>query len=89
MKGRVLIIDGDHQHTASLGEELKSRGYEVRTEGSQVVETLDAFSEEELQNLRRILGLEDEPVSGSLFFAHFHEEHEPDMRAWLEKVKKE
>jgi len=44
MKGRVLIIDGDHQHTASLGEELKSRGYEVRTEGSQVAENLDAFA---------------------------------------------
>ena len=55
----------------------------------QLVETLDAFSEEELQDLRRTLGLEEEPVSGSPFFAHFHEEHEPDMRAWLEKVKKE
>ena len=55
----------------------------------QLVNTLDAFSEAELQDLRRILGLEEEPVSGSLFFAHFHEEHEPDMRAWLAKVKKE
>lgn len=55
----------------------------------QLVETLDAFSEDELQELRRILGLEEEEVSGSLFFAHFHEEHESDMRAWLEKVKKE
>jgi hypothetical protein len=55
----------------------------------QLVETLDAFSEDELQNLRRILGLEEEPISGSLFFAHFHQEHEPDMLAWLEKVKKD
>jgi hypothetical protein len=55
----------------------------------QLVETLDAFSEEELQGLQRILGLEEEQVSGSLFFAHFHQEHEPDMRAWLEKVKQE
>ena len=55
----------------------------------QLLDTLDAFSEEELQDLRRILGLEAEPVSGSMFFAHFHQEHEPDMRAWLEKVKKE
>jgi len=31
--------------------------------------------------------LEEEQVSGSMFFAHFHQEHEPDMRAWLEKVK--
>jgi hypothetical protein len=55
----------------------------------QLVDTLDAFSEDELQDLRRILGLEEEQVSGSMFFAHFHEEHEPDMRAWLEKVKTE
>ena len=55
----------------------------------QLVETLEAFSEDELQKLRRILGLEEEQISGSLFFAHFHQEHEPDMRAWLEKVKKE
>lgn len=55
----------------------------------QLVEALNAFSEDELQDLRRILGLEEEQVSGSLFFAHFHQEHEPDMRTWLEKVKKE
>lgn len=55
----------------------------------QLVETLDAFSEDELQDLRRILGLEEEQVSGSMFFAHFHQEHEPDMRVWLEKVKNE
>lgn len=54
----------------------------------QLVDTLDAISREELQNLRRILGLEEDQVSGSMFFAHFHQEHEPDMRAWLDKVKK-
>ena len=35
MKGRVLIIDGDRQHSDALGEELKARGYEVLTETSQ------------------------------------------------------
>ncbi len=55
----------------------------------QLVETLDVFSEDELQGLRHTFGLEEEQASGSMFFAHFHEEHEPDMRAWLEKVKKE
>ncbi len=62
---------------------------ESREVFQQLVDTLDAFPEEELQDLRRTLGLEEEQVSGRLFFAHFHEEHEPDMRAWLEKVKKE
>jgi hypothetical protein len=55
----------------------------------QLLETLDAFSEDELQDLRRSLGLEEEQINGSMFFAHFHQEHEPDMRAWLKKVKKE
>src|SRR5437773_1560502 len=46
VKGRVLIIDGDHQHTAFLGEELKSRGYEVNTEvgRSPVLEKVDSFA---------------------------------------------
>src|SRR5437667_11975458 len=54
----------------------------------QLVDTLDAFSEDELQNPRRILGLEEYQISCSMFFAHFHQEHEPDMRAWLDKLKK-
>ena len=54
-----------------------------------LVDTLNAFSEDELQDLRRSLGLEEDQVSGSMFFAHFHQEHEPDMRAWLDKAKKE
>src|ERR1700730_5061390 len=55
----------------------------------QLVDHLDAFSEDELQDLRRILGLEEDQVSGSMFFAHFHQEHESDMRTWLDTVKKE
>ena len=37
----------------------------------QLVETLDAFSEDELQDLRRTLGLEEEQVSGSMFARSF------------------
>src|SRR5438270_12572582 len=48
---------------------------ESREVFQQLVETIEAFSEEELQDLRRILGLEEEQVSGRLFFAHFHEEN--------------
>lgn len=55
----------------------------------QLIDTLAAFSEDELQDLRRRLGLEEEQISGRTFFDHFHQEHEPDMRAWLDKVKKE
>jgi len=46
MKGRVLIIDGDRQHSDALGEELRSRGYEVLTEPSHpsAVEVAETFS---------------------------------------------
>ena len=33
--------------------------------------------------------LEAESVKPSDFFAHFHEEHESDMRAWLARVEKQ
>ncbi len=55
----------------------------------QLVETLAAFPEEELLALGRLRWLEGEPVTGATFFAHFHEEHEPDMRAWLEQIRRE
>ena len=59
----------------------------------QLVETLGAFPDADLltPDPTRFpwLGPEDLPLSGAVFFAHFHEEHEPDMRAWLEKVRRE
>lgn len=55
----------------------------------QLVAALDAFPEADLLAPGRFPGLEGEPLSGAIFFDHFHEEHEPDMRAWLEKIKRE
>jgi hypothetical protein len=54
----------------------------------QLVDVIAAFSDDELQDLQRIEWLEGEPLSGKFVFSHFHEEHEPDMRAWLDKVRK-
>src|ERR1051326_8290142 len=54
----------------------------------QLVDTIDAFSDDELHDPQRFKWLEGQPVSGKFIFAHFHEEHEPDMRAWLDRVKK-
>ena len=53
----------------------------------QFLDVIAAFPDDEFQNPRRFAWLEGEPLSGKLAFAHFHEEHEPDMRAWLDKVK--
>jgi hypothetical protein len=54
----------------------------------QLVDAIEAFSDDELQDPQRIEWLEGEPLSGKFFFSHFHEEHEPDMRAWLDRVRK-
>jgi hypothetical protein len=53
----------------------------------QLVQTLDGFSEADLRDPSRFPWLEGEPLSGAAFFAHFHEEHEADMRAWLERIR--
>jgi hypothetical protein len=58
---------------------------EDRAVFQQLVDTLSAFPEAELMDLLRFKWLEGEPPSGAVFFAHFHEEHEPDIRAWLSK----
>jgi hypothetical protein len=62
---------------------------ESRDVFGQLVEALDAFPEAELLALGRFPWLEGEPLSGAIFFGHFHEEHEPDMRAWLATIKRE
>ena len=53
----------------------------------QLVNAIDAFPDDEFQDLQRSEWLQGEPLSGKAFFSHFHEEHEPDMRAWLERVR--
>lgn len=62
---------------------------ESRAVFAQLVETLGAFSEEDLRDIARFPWLEDEQFNGVAFFGHFHDEHEPDMRAWLAKIKQE
>jgi hypothetical protein len=49
----------------------------------QLVAAIEAFPETELLDLQRFPWMEGQPLTGAAFFAHFHEEHEPDMRAWL------
>ena len=55
----------------------------------QLAHTFDAFSDDAFQELQRTDWPWEEQLSGRFVFSHFHEEHEPDMRAWLDKVKKE
>jgi hypothetical protein len=53
----------------------------------QLVDAIDAFPDDALQDPQHINWLQGEPLSGKIFFSHFHEEHEPDMRAWLVRVQ--
>jgi len=61
---------------------------EDRAVFQQLVDTLRAFPEAELMDIAHRSGWsEDRPLSGATFFAHFHEEHEPDIRAWLHRQR--
>lgn len=54
----------------------------------ELLDAIDAFSDEELQDSQRFAWLGGEPLSGAFVFSHFHEEHESDMRAWLDRVRR-
>jgi hypothetical protein len=56
---------------------------------AQLVETLDAFPEADLLDPARFSWLGGESLTAAALFGHFHEEHEPDMRAWLNRVRGE
>ncbi len=48
----------------------------------QLVAAVDALSDEQLNDPQRLPWFEGERLTGAFLFGHFHEEHEPDMRAW-------
>jgi len=75
-------------YAASRDRPLADVLRESRDVFEQLVETLGAFPESDLLDPARFPWLEGEPLSGAAFFAHFHEEHEPDMRAWLDRVRR-
>jgi hypothetical protein len=52
----------------------------------QLVDAFGAFDEADLRDISRFGWLEGERFRGASFFGHFHEEHEPDMRAWLARA---
>ena len=53
----------------------------------QLVAAVDTLSDEQLNDPQRLPWFEGERFTGAFLFGHFHEEHEPDMRAWLARVK--
>ena len=55
----------------------------------QLLAAIEGIPEEVLADVHRFPWLEGQPFTAAAFFAHFHEEHEPDMRAWLARVEKQ
>lgn len=49
---------------------------------------LESLPEAELLDPQRFPWMEGQPLTGAAFFGHFHEEHEPEMRAWLAREKR-
>jgi hypothetical protein len=62
---------------------------ESRTVFQHLLDTLTAFPEADLQDSENFEWLNGESFNGAAFFDHFHEEHEPDMRAWLDQVRRD
>jgi hypothetical protein len=58
---------------------------EDRAVFQQLVDTISAFNETEPMDPRLVAWLDGAPLTGATFFGHFHEEHEADIRAWLNK----
>jgi len=59
---------------------------ESRRVFEQLVSAIEKLPEDVLDHPERLPWWQGAPVSGAAFFAHFHEEHEADMRAWLSRL---
>jgi len=51
----------------------------------QLVSAIEKLPEDTLDHPERLPWWHGTPVSGAAFFAHFHDEHEADMRGWLSR----
>ncbi|MCB0062810.1 MAG: ClbS/DfsB family four-helix bundle protein [Caldilineaceae bacterium] len=49
----------------------------------ELVAALDTLPAVAFRDPNYLPWMEGEPLTAAAYFAHFHEEHEPDIRAWL------
>jgi hypothetical protein len=88
-------LQTDDEINAWIYEQNRGRSVrEVLDDSDQVFQQLLAATEglpdEVLSDPARYLPwLEAETIKPSDFFGHFHDEHESDMRAWLERVDRQ
>jgi hypothetical protein len=81
-------LQSDDEINAWLYEASRARPVrdvlsDARAVFQQLAAALDTFSDEELADTRRFPWMEGKALSAAAFFAHYHEEHEADLRAWL------
>ena len=77
------IYESNHERPV---REVLDESHEVF---QQMFAAIEGLPDEVLSDpARHLPWLEAESVKPSDFFAHFHEEHEQDMRAWLARVEK-
>lgn len=64
----------------------------ILDESAQVFQALiaaiEGLPEDVIANAHRLPWMAGHPFNAAEFFAHFHEEHEPEMRAWLARLEK-
>ena len=75
----------ESNHARSLRDVLEESDRVFR----ELVTAIEGLSDEAFENIKHAPWLEGEPLTAGRFFAHFHQEHEPDMRAWLAQVEKQ
>ena len=87
-------LQTDDEINAWIYESNRGRSvHEILDESHQVFQQLltaiEGLPDKVLMDVQRYLPwLEGNPFSAAGIFAHFHDEHEPDMRAWLARGEK-
>ena len=76
----------DANHERSVGEILD----ESHRVFQHLLTAVEGLPDKVLMDVQHYLPwLEGNPFSAAAIFSHFHDEHEPDMRAWLARVEKQ
>lgn len=76
-------------YQASRDRSLAAVLEDSRAVNDQLLAAVEAMSEADLRDAARFPWWEGFEWNGVELWSHFHEEHEPDMRAWLARIKQE
>jgi len=72
-------------HERDRDKSVRQTLAESRGVFDQLVSAIEKMPEDTLDHPERFPWMQGTPVSGAAFFAHFHDEHEADMRGWLSR----